>query len=512
MSIDTRFGVRFLVFGALLVAGFAGCSGSAPTRPTGGGTGGTGGAIGSGGSAGGDTGGSSGLGTGGMIGPGTGGMIGPGTGGRIGSGGATGTGGMAASGGSTGTGGSGAGGASMATGGSGGGGFSCGALGQTCCASGDSCGADLACLGSASCSCIRDLFDWYLLRADRKLLFEADPPVTDQTPVLDAATALPLADVALAVGGNNYGCAVQGASGNSWCWRTAAAGNNVGQLGSGTMEASGALFRATQVLIATNQPLTGVTQLFTNHLSGIPATCAIVTGGQVYCWGALTWLANQGTTTNSPYATRITLDGIAPLTGATHMAFGTYTACAVVQGTSAKEVWCWGNNTGGQLGQGDVVARRYPTKVVGIAAPTRVAVADSNAAEAMVCAVDGDRVSCWGGNAVGYTGTGSSAQRVLAPTQVLKMDGVTPLSGIADIRAVGRYNYGGFCALTPGLIPVCWGDGFGRAYPDVYVAPNLVSLGHVNSGTFGATVRYLSSDGVYHVGTGTRTPNCGPLQ
>lgn len=382
----------------------------------------------------------------------------------------------------------------------------CGALGQACCASGSSCGAGLTCLGSASCSCIQGLYDYYLLRVDGTLLTEFDSAAADQTPVLDATTAAPIADVTKAVGGNGYGCAIRGADKEAWCWRSGANGNNVGQLGSGVTDTSGPVFRATQVLIAANRPLTGVTDLFAD-LSGLGTeTCAVVDGGQVYCWGSLTWLSNGGTGIAVAYATQITVDGVAPLTGVTHMAFGNNAACAVLQGAAAKEVWCWGANDAAQLGQGDMMNRRYPTKVLGLTNPSRVAVTDS---PATVCAIDGANVRCWGSTASG--GTGKTGSTILSPTLVLKTDGVTPLDGITDIRTVSVYNVGGFCALTASHIPLCWGSGFGP-FPDVYVAPNLVALGVVSSGVFGATVRYLSNDGLYHVGSTSRMPNCGLLQ
>jgi hypothetical protein len=528
---------RGLISVALTAAFLGGCSSSPPARPDGGSTGGSGGGsgtggkggtsggVGSGGSAGAGiagTGGSSAVGTGGSAGAGAAGA----SGGRGGSGGsAAGAGGAAAGGssagggggsgtaGASGTGGS-DGGAGTGTAGAGGGGgavATCGGDGQACCATGTSCNNSLACLGGASCSCVKDLFDWYILRADGTLLYESDTSTAVQTAVLNATTATPLDQITRATGGNGFGCAVRGTAAEAWCWRETAAGNNVGQVGSGVVETSGPIFRATQVLVAANQPLTGVKNLVSNPQTN--TNCAIVDGGKVFCWGDLTWMTSGGVTTPSAYAVAVTSDGIAPLSGVSDLSFGVEDACAILQGSSAKEVWCWGNNRGGQLAQGDLMARRYPTKVVGVSDPRSVAVtANGINGGAMACAVDADNVRCWGNNRGGYTATGSTANTLLAPTLVLKMDGVTPLASIATIVATGFYNYGGFCASTAALVPICWGEGFRRNYPDVYVAPNLVALGWIDNYTFGSTVRYLSSDGLYHIGTTTRSPNCGPLQ
>jgi hypothetical protein len=390
----------------------------------------------------------------------------------------------------------------------------CGSEGQACCATGPVCGGDLTCLGGASCNCVKDLFDWYVLRSDGRLLFESDPTGTTQTPVLDAATAKPLAENKRAAGGYGYGCSIRGSANEVWCWRETAAANNLGQLGSGTMDTSGPIFRAAPVLVAANQPLTGATELVSNVATNFPAMCAILTGGKVSCWGALAWLTNLGTASNSAYAVPITTDGTTPVAGVSSLSVSQSSACIVVQGATAKEVQCWGHNGTGQLGQGDLTHRRYPSKVLGIDDPRSVAVGGSYYVErSTVCAVDGDGVRCWGYNGNGYTATGKTDAIVYAPAPVLRMDGQTPLTGIATVRGEGFVRLPNLCALTSTLTPFCWGDGFERNYPDVYVAPNIVALGYMNRTPIGSwIVRYLSSDGILHQGSTTRTPNCGPLE
>src|SRR5204862_283030 len=76
-------------------------------------------------------------------------------------------------------------------------------------------------------------------------------------------------------------------------------------------------------------------------------------------------------------------------------------ACALVQGTSAKEVWCWGYNAYGSLGTGDKLIRKYPTKVLGLTAPTQVLM---GGATMTTCAIDAGNVRCWGYNGYGSVG------------------------------------------------------------------------------------------------------------
>ena len=100
---------------------------------------------------------------------------------------------------------------------------------------------------------MKSLVGRYLLRTDGRLLHQADDGT--QTPVLDDNTGLPLADVTGAQEADHHGCAVLGTAQTAWCWRTDADGNNHGQLGNGTMDMSGPVFRATQVMTAVDQPL-----------------------------------------------------------------------------------------------------------------------------------------------------------------------------------------------------------------------------------------------------------------
>ena len=183
-------------------------------------------------------------------------------------------------------------------------------------------------------------------------------------------------------------------------------------------------------------------------------------------------------------------------------------ACALVQGTSAKEVWCWGYNGQGSLGTGDVVKRKYPTKVLGLTAPTKVVVGGYYMT---TCAIDGGNVRCWGYNGYGGVGDGTKNTPILAPKIVTLMGGVTAISGITDINGTG---YGQtMCALngaTHNLL--CWGYEF-ETYPTAYPSTNIAYLGAVDD----AGVRFVTGDGMYHIapitGTATvRAPNCGLLQ
>ena len=491
-------------------------------KPAGGGANTDAGAAGAAGESDGDAGaaGETGAGTGGTSGSAGASHGGAGSGGKGGGGGASSGGKGGGGGASSGGAGSGGGGASglagsggmsgAGTAGVGGGGTTCGGVGQACCATGDACGTGSQCLNSTACSCVKGLFDHYLLRNDGYLLYEADPSSSAQTAVLDAATGLPLGGITSASDGPYHGCAVIGAAKTAWCWRSAASGNSVGQLGNGALEATGTLFRATQVLTAANMPLTNVVAVSDNseYNGNGNTTCAVTADGKLYCWGDLSYLVNNGTAQNSPYAVQITTDGVTPFTGVLQVSISSSnSACAVVQGSAAKEVWCWGYNGYGELGTGDTVKKKYPTKVLGLTAPTKV---NAGGYYSSTCVIDSGNVRCWGYNGQGGVGDGTANSPILAPKIVTLMGGVTAISGVTDINGSGVYK--STCALTTGHTALCWGYEFEK-YPTAYASTNIAFLGAIDD----AAVRFVTGDGMYHyapiTGTATvRAPNCGLLQ
>lgn len=466
-------GLRGVLLGSAALMGLllGACVGNAPSRPNP--DAGTGGASAIDGAAGGG---------GATDGGGSGGFAG-----ATGSGGISGTGGGGGMGGLTGTGGAGTGGAT-ATGGATGTGRAAGAGGAS---------------GAGGGNCVKALFGRYVVRIDGKLLYEADDG--SQMTVLDASSGLPLTDVTGAQEGRAHGCATLGTAQSSWCWRTVSNGNISGQLANGAMDASGAIFTATQVLTAVNKPLLNVSKIADGEAqySGSSNSCAVTGDGRLYCWGNLTWITGGGTALSSAYAVPITTDGITPLAGVLQVAVSDGDACAIVQGASSRELWCWGQNFYGEIGLGDQTPHRYPTKVVGLTNPLKVVMPGTT-----TCALDGSGVRCWGQNNSGLTGTGLTAASIFAPTVVTLMGG-TPLTGAVDLHAGDSFGYGDFCALTVNNTLLCWGISLG-AYASAFGLTNVVALGGIDNGS--AYVRYVTSDGVYHLGANTRAPNCGPLQ
>src|SRR3954462_12376493 len=98
------------------------------------------------------------------------------------------------------------------------------------------------------------------------------------------------------------------------------------------------------------------------------------------------------------------------------------------------------------LGPGDTVTHQYPSKVLGIASPSKVVSTEWRCGSyscAGTCAIDGNKVRCWGN-------TGFA--NLSGPTLVTLPGGTTALDGVVDLRA----GTGSFCALRSDNSLWCW--------------------------------------------------------
>ena len=210
----------------------------------------------------------------------------------------------------------------------------------------------------------------------------------------------PVLDVAL---GDRHTCAILKADGTVWCWGA----NESGQLGDGTT--------AAHERPAPVPELAGASTL----AAGGASTCAVRADQTVSCWGRNAdgelGLGNAGAPVTTPTVVPL-LDGVVTL-GARNQH-----ACAV---TGDGLLYCWGSSTQGELGDGRQVPHPNPTLVVGLADNTITAV---TMGVAHTCALGGGQVWCWGTNQLGELGDGSGTTRGVPGPVAL-------LTSVVDIAA-----------------------------------------------------------------------------
>lgn len=137
--------------------------------------------------------------------------------------------------------------------------------------------------------------------------------------------------------------------------------------------------------------------------------CVVKTDGNMACWGA----NNQGqlgdNTSGNNKATPVAVTSLSG--GVLASAMGTQHTCAIKN--SDGTLWCWGNNSSGQLGIGSTTTKVIPFQV-GTYSYKKVAAGANH-----TCAIKSDdTLWCWGNNTARQLGDGSAVSTQLNPVQV----------------------------------------------------------------------------------------------
>ena len=247
-----------------------------------------------------------------------------------------------------------------------------------------------------------------------------NPLPSDVSSCSEMPTPTPIAGLpsnisAIAVG-YDHACALS-ADESAWCWGA----NTAGQLGDGTTVDHST---AAPVIGLTS----GVTAISTGHSDSCALKSdgslwcwgwnnygELGDDGGVWCWG-YNGAGVLGDGTAEP--TRLVPVPVQLALGAKVVAAGYSHTCAIATDGS---VWCWGDNRTGQLGRetepcdADLCSNPIPTVVSGL--PSEVIAI--TAAYLWTCAIDRDgAVWCWGQNSDGQLGDGTLTARSL-PKRVL---------------------------------------------------------------------------------------------
>jgi alpha-tubulin suppressor-like RCC1 family protein len=225
----------------------------------------------------------------------------------------------------------------------------------------------------------------------------------------------------LAAGGSTA-CAILGDD-TIKCW----GGNSWGVQGNGSQ-------------VSTSQPvlLENISKATDVDL-GMDHGCAIVANGGVKCWG----MNNEGQFGNGSLSGDVVgATSVSGMVGAVKLAVGREFTCVL---KNDKKVSCWGNNGSGQLGLG-YISYRSTTPV---AVPGLSDIEDISAGGAHVCVKNSSKqVYCWGQNLSGQIGQGTFTDHIHTPTLV-------PLEGEVSKVVAGSFHT---CALMTSGSVKCWGS------------------------------------------------------
>ncbi len=243
---------------------------------------------------------------------------------------------------------------------------------------------------------------------------------------------------AVAVGAEHT-CALAGTAASCW------GHNDDGQLGNGT---TSDLLAPTTVF----QDLIFIGNFAPMIVAGDYHTCVLaqnIVGAQPVCWGLNTsGQLGGGSTPFSTSPVTVPLPLGVQLPGFSMITAGAAHTCALAPQFSATlgnqvetlangVVYCWGDNTFGELGTQSL------TGVVGLSGVTAIAAGGHH-----TCALLPDTtVDCWGDNAFGELGDGTTTNSA-APVKVRGLTGAVAI-------AAGYYHS---CATLQSGTTYCWGD------------------------------------------------------
>ena len=142
--------------------------------------------------------------------------------------------------------------------------------------------------------------------------------------------------------------------------------------------------------------------------AGSEHACVIRADRRLWCWGD-----NRAGQLGVGDSVRDSESAREVMPGSTWalVAAGGHETCGI---TTDGALWCWGENTRGQLGQGDVDVERHVPARVGTDEYAEVAVGGAHACARRL----DDALFCWGRNELGQLGVGDTADRT-TPVRVM---------------------------------------------------------------------------------------------
>lgn len=230
--------------------------------------------------------------------------------------------------------------------------------------------------------------------------------------------------------------------GNVWAWGY----NGYGGLGNGTTTTSGLTVQVKKSIAG--DYLTNIV----NVSVGGWFSLAVDNTGKVWAWGyaVANRLGNNNATTNQTYPVAVTIDdsvnGNPQIGDAVQVSAGTDFGLARTTQVAGGNVWAWGADANGQLGQGTTATSRARASKVKLDANNflsnaiDIAAGDDFSVAVVKAGASPSTVWAWGQQGSGRLGNGLTATANKSyPVQVIKASDNTALTDIVQISA-GNYH------------------------------------------------------------------------
>jgi len=285
---------------------------------------------------------------------------------------------------------------------------------------------------------------------------DSETPTSPASPIAGAAAATALTFRQI-TNGALHSCGVT-TDNVAYCWGW----GTFGQLGNDSLAVADDGTYDRDIYVRRPSPVAGGLR-FREVVASWEYSCGVTTDSRAYCWGSN--LFNQlGDGTDRRYVAR----PVAVVGGLRFLEVrpGGGFVCGV---TTDHQIYCWGFNELGELGDGTRMSRTSPVLVAG---NHKWRTVTSGAYYA--CGITTGYVTyCWGYNKQGQLGDSSSARSKVKPSRVA--------GGHTFTQVDAGYDHS--CAVTQTGEAYCWGNGAqgtlgnGKTYLSFW--PRLVAGGHV---------------------------------
>ncbi len=181
-------------------------------------------------------------------------------------------------------------------------------------------------------------------------------------------------------------------------------------------------------------------------------TCAITNDDLIYCWGMGTYGQVGNNTNTEKISSPVAVNTGGVLSGKTikSIATGMNSTCVVA---SDSQVYCWGWNVNGQLGIDSAdFSSLIPVAVNNLSGKTIKAISGNNGGS-MCATTSNNNVYCWGDNGYGQLGNGANSNNI-------KLPGAIDTSGALNGKTIKVLSAGEFynCVIASDDKAYCWGQ------------------------------------------------------